>query len=275
MKSAPCLLAVCCLTVILAGSAFAQADSAQVIGAIRDAQGGSIADAVITLRNVDTGFSRRATTDTDGRYRVTALPPGRYSLTADKNGFRTVVREGLILLLGAEPVIDVELPIGGLSESLVVTGDVPIVETTTSAIEIFTSGHRSRLHGTAPFGGRSKPSGPPNPGRSARATPVRAPGPQTDASSDAHSPSLPGRVAISRRGAVDAGTAAARATFFFRGVASALTAFFATRFAARALTDALVLAGCLALGRGSRPTEARHASQRSWPFRRVQPSSLS
>ncbi len=136
MKWATGVLAVCCLTTIFAGPAFAQADTAQVIGAVRDAQGGAIADAAVTLRNIDTGFERRATSDTDGRYRVTALPPGRYSLTADRGGFRTVVRDGLILLLGAEPVVDVELPIGGLSESLVVTGDVPIVDTTTSAIEM-------------------------------------------------------------------------------------------------------------------------------------------
>jgi Carboxypeptidase regulatory-like domain/TonB dependent receptor len=136
MKTGPSLLAVWCLSVLLAGSAFAQTDTAQVIGTVQDAQGGAIADVAIAVLNVDTGFLRRATTDSDGRYRVTALPPGRYSLTADRKGFRTVVRDGLILLLGAEPVIDIELPVGGVSESLVVTGDVPIVETTTSAIEM-------------------------------------------------------------------------------------------------------------------------------------------
>ena len=136
MKRAFGLLAVWCVTVIVPGSAFAQADTAQVIGTVRDAQGGAIADVAIAVLNIDTGFLRRATTDSDGRYRATALPPGRYSLTADRQGFRTVVRDGLILLLGAEPIIDIELPVGGLSESLVVTADVPIVNTTTSAIEM-------------------------------------------------------------------------------------------------------------------------------------------
>ena len=135
MKRAFGLLAVWCVTVILPGSAFAQADTAHIIGTVRDAQGGAIADVAIAVLNIDTGFLRRATTDSDGRYRVTALPPGRYSLTADRQGFRTVVRDGLILLLGAEPIIDIELPVGGLSESLLVTADVPIVNTTTSAIE--------------------------------------------------------------------------------------------------------------------------------------------
>lgn len=136
MQWATGVLAVGCLTAILAGSAFAQADTAQVIGAIRDAQGGAIADAAVIVRNVDTGFYRPATTDQDGRYRLTALPPGRYTLTVDRAGFRTVVREGLILLLGAEPVVDVVLPIAGLAEHLVVAADVPIVDTTSAAIDM-------------------------------------------------------------------------------------------------------------------------------------------
>ena len=136
MKRALGLLAVWCVTFVPCGSVFAQADTAQVIGTVRDVQGGAIADVAIAVLNTDTGFLRRATTDSDGRYRVTALPPGHYSLTADRKGFRTVVRDGLILLLGAEPVIDIELPVGGLSESLVVTADVPIVDTTNPAIDM-------------------------------------------------------------------------------------------------------------------------------------------
>ena len=136
MQWATGALAACCLTTILAGSAFAQADTAQVIGAVRDAQGGAIADAAVIARNVDTGLYRPATTDQDGRYRLTALPPGRYTLTIDRAGFRTVVREGLILLLGAEPIVDVELPIAGFAEQLVVAADVPIVDTTSAAIDM-------------------------------------------------------------------------------------------------------------------------------------------
>jgi hypothetical protein len=130
------VLAVGCLWATLAGPAFAQTDTAQIIGTVRDAQGGVIADVTVTALNVETGFARRVTTDTDGRYRVTALPPARYALTAEKTGFRTVVREGLILLLGAEPVIDVELPVAGLAESLIVEADVPIVDTTNPAIDM-------------------------------------------------------------------------------------------------------------------------------------------
>ncbi|HLG54157.1 MAG TPA: TonB-dependent receptor [Vicinamibacterales bacterium] len=114
--------------------ALAQSDSASVLGTLRDAQGRSIADVAVTVKQVDTGFTRSASSDAEGRYRITAIPTGRYELTAGHAGFRTVVRDGIILVLGAEAVIDVELPIAGVTERLIVTADVPIVETTTSAI---------------------------------------------------------------------------------------------------------------------------------------------
>jgi Carboxypeptidase regulatory-like domain len=130
------LSSVCCLCVAIAVPALAQSDTAQLIGSVRDDQGRAMQGVAVTAQNVDTGFSRNTITDAEGGYRVAALPPGRYTLTAERAGFRTVVREGLILLLGAEAVIDFDLPVAGVTESLVVTADVPIVDTTTSAIEM-------------------------------------------------------------------------------------------------------------------------------------------
>jgi hypothetical protein len=130
-----CVSAICCLHLAFAASAaFAQVDSAVVLGTARDAQGQAVADAAIAIANVDTGLARQTATDAEGAYRIAALPPGRYELTASRTGFRTVVRSGLILTLGAEAVLDVDLPVAGVSERLIVTADVPVVETTTSAI---------------------------------------------------------------------------------------------------------------------------------------------
>jgi hypothetical protein len=129
--------AICCLHLFLTvSSAFAQSDSAIVLGSVLDGQGSAVADAAISLRNVDTGFTRHTTCDSAGRYRFAAIPPGRYELTASQSAFRTVVREGIILTVGAEAVIDVDLPLAGVIESLTVSADVPVVETTTSAIEM-------------------------------------------------------------------------------------------------------------------------------------------
>ncbi len=129
------LLSVCWLVAALAPPALAQTDTAVVLGTARDSQGKAADDVTIALMNVDTGFIRVTETDSEGRYRLAAIPAGRYSLEASSVQFRTVLREGIVLRLGAEAVIDVEMPPSGISEFLVVSADVPVVETTTAAVE--------------------------------------------------------------------------------------------------------------------------------------------
>ena len=124
------------LLLLVASPALAQNDSAAVLGTVRDNQGQGIAGVDVGVKNVDTGFVRLVKTAADGTYRLAALPPGRYSLAASALRYVTVVREGIILSLGAEAVIDVEMPPSGFSAEIVVTADVPVVQTTTSAIEM-------------------------------------------------------------------------------------------------------------------------------------------
>jgi hypothetical protein len=132
-------LAGLCVALLVSGlaqPAAAQSESAVAIGTVRDVSGGSVADAAVTIRNVDTGFTRETTTADDGRYWLAGLAPGRYEMAAARAGFRTTVRSGITLTLGAEAVLDVELDVAGVSESLVVTADAPVVSTTSSAIEM-------------------------------------------------------------------------------------------------------------------------------------------
>ena len=68
---------------LVAASAFTPlfaAEMATVIGRVSDASGAVVAGATVTARNVDTGISRSAVTETDGTYRLPVLPPGRYEL---------------------------------------------------------------------------------------------------------------------------------------------------------------------------------------------------
>ena len=121
---------------LVASPALAQNDSAVVLGTVRDNQSQGIAGVDVGVKNIDTGFARMVKTAADGTYRLAALPPGRYSLAASAPRYVTVVREGIILSLGAEALIDVEMPPSGFSTEIVVTADVPVVQTTTSAIEM-------------------------------------------------------------------------------------------------------------------------------------------
>ena len=120
------------LLVIGAAPLFAQS-SATIVGVVRDS-GGVLPGATVTVRNVDTGLTRSVPTGGDGAFRFPALPVGPYEIRAELSGFRTSIRSGVRLLVGQEAVLDMVLELGSIQETVTVTGEAPLVETTTSAL---------------------------------------------------------------------------------------------------------------------------------------------
>ncbi len=123
------------LLLSLPAGVLAQVETATVIGTITDAQGAVLPGVTLTARNTETGITRSATSDTEGRYRIAAIPPGEYELTADLTGFTTAVRRGLRLAVGSQSVINLQLGLSGVQEQVTVTADTPVVETTTAAVQ--------------------------------------------------------------------------------------------------------------------------------------------
>src|SRR3989344_6386430 len=80
------ILAVCLLA---AGTLTAQTFRGGIAGTVTDASGAVVPNAKVTLRNVDTGVERSATSDADGNYVATELPIGNYSVTVEVQGFQT------------------------------------------------------------------------------------------------------------------------------------------------------------------------------------------
>jgi hypothetical protein len=78
----------------------AQIATATLAGVVRDQTGGALPGATITVRSAATGATRTTTTDSEGRYRVTALEPGAYEVRGELADFRPVVRTGVILTIG-------------------------------------------------------------------------------------------------------------------------------------------------------------------------------
>src|SRR4051812_36692132 len=126
------LFALAC--VIAATPAIAQTTNGVISGTITDAQGGVLPGVTVTGRNVETGITRTVVTESDGLYRLTALPPGRYDLRAELQGFGTAAIPEMTLLTGTEITRNITMQVQGLNESVTVTGEAPIVEVTRSDV---------------------------------------------------------------------------------------------------------------------------------------------
>src|SRR3954468_17267218 len=119
---------------LLLASSTAYAQNAQVSGTLKDQTGGVLPGVTVTARNVETGLTRSAATNQSGEYRVPALPPGIYAVTAELAGFTSETRPDIILIIDQDAVINFTLKPAALTEVLTVTGESPIVDTTKSDV---------------------------------------------------------------------------------------------------------------------------------------------
>ncbi len=133
MRTPTVVLALAVLLVTSALSA-AQSTSATVSGSVLDEQKAALPGATVTVRNLDSGQPRSTTTDERGTFRLVGLPPGRYEITADLSGFGRLVRSDLVLTVAQEVTLALTLRVAALQEAVTVTGELPLVETTRSAL---------------------------------------------------------------------------------------------------------------------------------------------
>lgn len=113
----------------------AQATTASVTGRVVDGQGNVVPGAKVTAKNRATGSERTAITSSDGDYLIPELAPGRYDITVEAQSFSRALVEDLELNVGARQTINIDLKPGNVSETVTVTMDVPLVETTRSEID--------------------------------------------------------------------------------------------------------------------------------------------
>ncbi len=115
-------------------SATAQATTAGVTGRVVDGQGNVVPGAKVTAKNRATGAERTTTTNSDGDYVITELPPGRYDLSVEAQSFNRSLIEDMELNVGSRQTINVDLRPGNVTETVTVTMDTPLIETTRSEI---------------------------------------------------------------------------------------------------------------------------------------------
>src|SRR5215471_8157463 len=112
---------------------WARPTTAQV-GAVRDASGGSVAKASVTLRNTETNRTYSTVSNENGLYVLANVPPGRYELTTDATGFAKSTLTGIELTVGQTATIDVTLKVASGKEKVVVTTETPVIEPTKTEI---------------------------------------------------------------------------------------------------------------------------------------------
>ena len=112
----------------------AQQGTAAIAGKVTDSQGGVLPGVNITVTNEDTGVYRTVVTSAEGGYAVSQIIPGRYRIAAQLEGFKTLDRRGVTLVVGQTTTLNLNMEVGGLAETLTVTGEAPLVDVSTATI---------------------------------------------------------------------------------------------------------------------------------------------
>ena len=130
----------------------AQVVTGAISGRVTDTTGAVIPGAMMQIQNVETGLSRNVETDSAGRYVARNLPSGSYSVTAQQAGFQKQIRSGITLTVGSEAVVNLELSVGAVQETVQVSGEAPAVETTQATLSSLVTPEQMR---ELPLNGRS------------------------------------------------------------------------------------------------------------------------
>ena len=107
--------------------------TATLTGYIRDVAGATVQGAQVTLRNIATNQTRRVTSETDGSYRIAALPVGDYVVRVEAQGFMTYVNPIVTLVLGQTAALDITLQTGEVSGEVTVTEKPPALDPSSTA----------------------------------------------------------------------------------------------------------------------------------------------
>src|SRR5258708_31457075 len=114
-------LTTCFAAMLLSSGLLAQ--SANIVGTIRDSSSAAVPGARVTAVNIHTGLRQTRESSAEGTYSLPLLPVGQYRLEVKKEGFQRHVQSGITLAVNDNATLDIALVVGSLAESVTVTGD--------------------------------------------------------------------------------------------------------------------------------------------------------
>ncbi|HYN21206.1 MAG TPA: TonB-dependent receptor [Thermoanaerobaculia bacterium] len=130
-----CVLVFLALFLGLAPWAAAQTDvtTSRISGTVEGSDGGALPGVTVTALNTETGLQVVGVTDENGFYRLLNLPTGTYDVEAALDGFATATAENVRLLVGSTPTVNFTLQSSAVAETITVTSELPVIETTNTA----------------------------------------------------------------------------------------------------------------------------------------------
>jgi hypothetical protein len=121
---------------MVAGAAAEAQQTGALSGLVRDAQGGVLPGVTVNVTGEALGGAARSTVSTDqGLYSLTGLPPGTYTVAFELTGFTTQTREGVAVQVNRTTRLDMELGVGGLQETITVSGETPVVDVSSTVTQ--------------------------------------------------------------------------------------------------------------------------------------------
>jgi Carboxypeptidase regulatory-like domain/TonB-dependent Receptor Plug Domain len=121
-------------SLLCAATALGQLPSAEITGTVRDATGGLISGATVTITNSATNITRTVDTNASGIFDAVALAPGIWSVRVSKAGFKIELRNGIELQVDQVARLDFEMQVGNVSETVEVQGAPPVLDTETASV---------------------------------------------------------------------------------------------------------------------------------------------
>jgi hypothetical protein len=129
-------LSCCALLTMLAAvpTAVAQSVSGTILGTVTDSSGAVIAGAKVTIVNEGTALTRTVTSDASGEFTAPSLPTGHYTVMSEMSGFKALALSNIEVGVDQRVRIDLKLEVGAMTESVSITAETPLVQTSSSEL---------------------------------------------------------------------------------------------------------------------------------------------
>ena len=129
LRRLPLLWCVALIALTLIPRSFGQAVTATLVGTVSDKTGAAIENAKVTIIEQQTGATLAQSTNASGNYEFTLLPPGIYTVSAEKDGFQTQATSDVRVPVNTTARVDTTLQLGSASQTVTVTDQAPLLQT--------------------------------------------------------------------------------------------------------------------------------------------------